>query len=81
MREEVMHDPSDDYSWCESAVQSVRHGTEKPFPEWESYPDYLRGPIDCSWAFRRDNELDDENRCDLYKDCLDPRIEKREDEL
>lgn len=80
MRGDVLHDPSDDYSWCEEAVHDARYGSHKPEPEWESYPDYLRGLTDCSWVFRRDNENDDEDRFDLDKDCLDPRLEKRDDE-
>lgn len=80
MREEVLHDPSDDYSWCVESVHCIRYVAERPEPEWERYPDYLRGLTDNSWAFRRENEGDDEERCDMDKDCLDPRIEKREDE-
>lgn len=81
MREEVLHDSSDDYSYNLGTLHEIRHGAWKPEPEWESYPDYLRGQIDCSWSFRRDNELDDEDRCDMDKDCLDSRIEKRDDEF
>lgn len=80
MREHVMHDPNDPYSYDEETLEYVRYGNTTPEAEWEWCPGHVRGPLDLSWAHRSINEEDDEERLDIDKQTLDRRIEKREDE-
>lgn len=80
MREQAMHDSSDEYSYDEETLEEIRHGNERPESEWEWCPAVVRGPLDRSWAYRSINEEDEENRIEIEKVHLDRRIEKREDE-
>lgn len=80
MREQVMCDSDDHDSYDEETLEYVRYGDALPEAEWEWCPGSVRGPLDTSWAHRKINELDEEDRCDFEKLHLDSRLEKREDE-
>lgn len=79
MREQAMHDSSDEYSYDEETLEEIRYGNERSESEWEWCPGFVRGPLDLSWAHRSINEEDEEDRLEIEKEYLDRRIEKRED--
>ena len=76
MREETYHDDGDPLSYDIDHIEEWRSSlAERGFEDHEIYLDHKRTPDEKVWEGRKVNELNDEDRDDFDKECLDPSIE------